>query len=376
MKSVNGCCEREERWEGRAAGEDKGRPESSLAARILMAGGRVTWAGLWLCRLQRSGGQSSLDASRPQLGRLASVAAVWWGRAIHCRVFRAQGSGSRASLPYKLKIRDAVEVSRGGVNVLHSPRTTPLRYGLFSGPFSGPKSCEGGMSFRQFHVPHDLHRVHLPSLVRTNYNHLCTHPFATLDFLHSSAGQGDNGGAAQQMRTANADAWTMSMAQGPKVPSAASSASSAHRPPPTARTSVEHGADGKAQNNSQRPRVQVGACLKLSWRVAPPGNINHPPPAWPGQNQTRVAVVWLAVTALFMFKGSCPGVRKRAAPGVIQRHACGQASPTSRVPKSPCWRWLHGAGIFGESRENPKASWKHHELPNMSILDPKSGKSC
>lgn len=153
MKSVNGCCEREERWEGRTAGEDKGRPEGSSAARILMAGGRVTWAGLWLCRLQRSGGQSSLDASRPQLGRLASVAAVWWGRAIHCRVFRAQGSGSRASLPYKLKIRDAVEVSRGGVNALHSPRTTPLRYGLFSGSFSGPKSCEGGMSFRQFHVP-------------------------------------------------------------------------------------------------------------------------------------------------------------------------------------------------------------------------------
>lgn len=190
--------------------------------------------------------------------------------------------------------------------------------------------------------------------------------------------KGDNGGAAQQMRTANADAWTMAMAQGPKVPSAASSASSAHRPPPTARTSVEHGADGKAQNNSQRPRVQVGACLKLSWRVPPPPRKHQPPPppAWPGQNQTRVAVVWLAVTALFMFKGSCPGVRKRAAPGVIQRHACGQASPTSRVPKSPCWRWLHGAGIFGESRENPKASWKHHELPNMSILDPKSGKSC
>lgn len=292
MKSVNGCCEREERWEGRTAGEDKGRPEGSSAARILMAGGRVTWAGLWLCRLQRSGGQSSLDASRPQLGRLASVAAVWWGRAIHCRVFRAQGSGSRASLPYKLKIRDAVEVSRGGANALHSPRTTPLRYGLFSGPFSGPKSCEGGMSFRQFHVPHDLHRVHLPSLVRTNYNHLCTHPFATLDFLHSSAGQGDNGGAAQQMRTANADAWTMAMAQGPKVPSAASPASSAHRSPPTARTSVEHGADGKAQNNSQRPRVQVGACLKLSWRVPPPRKHQSPPPslARPESDQSRCSL--------------------------------------------------------------------------------------
>lgn len=106
--------------------------------------------------------------------------------------------------------------------------------------------------------------------------------------------KGDNGGAAQQMRTANADAWTMAMAQGPKVPSAASSASSAHRPPPTARTSVEHGADGKAQNNSQRPRVQVGACLKLSWRVPPPPpeTSTTPPPslARPESDQSRCSL--------------------------------------------------------------------------------------
>lgn len=129
----------------------------------------------------------------------------------------------------------------------------------------------------------------------------------------------------------------------------------------------------------KRRIIPNGPCLfetVMAGDPPPETSTTPPPPAWPGQNQTRVAVVWLAVTALVMFKGSCPGVRKRAAPGVIQRHACGQASPTSRVPKSPCWRWLHGAGIFGESRENPKASWKHHELPNMSMLDPKSGKSC
>lgn len=145
----------------------------------------------------------------------------------------------------------------------------------------------------------------------------------------------------------------------------------AHRPPLPPATSTEHGADGKGQNNSQPPGMLVfvrnchGGC---------PGNINHPSPASPGQNQIRVAVVWLAVTALFMPKGVLSRCQKKGRPGCHPRHACGQASPTSRVPKSPCWRWLHGAGICGESREKHRGNIT--KLPNMSILDPESGRSC
>lgn len=163
----------------------------------------------------------------------------------------------------------------------------------------------------------------------------------------------------------------MAMAQGPKAPSASSARPPTACPLPT--TSTEHGADGKGRNDSQRSGVHV---LVRSCHGGCPGNFNHPSPAWPGQNQIRVAVVWLAVTALFMSKGSCPGVRKRAAPGVIHDMHAGKLP---RRPASPSRRVGDGftvRGFAGSLGKSPKHCGNITKLPNMSVLDPESGKSC